>query len=51
MSMKKLLQTKEPYKEQLTLSIWFLKLSFCSPWRWYTCIATCWRCSFNICIN
>jgi hypothetical protein len=26
----------------------FLKLAFCSPWRWCTCTETCWRCCFNI---
>jgi hypothetical protein len=30
---------------------WFLKLAFCSPWRWYTCTETRRRCSFNVCHN
>jgi len=51
MSITKMPQNTEPYKQQLTNSIWFLKLSFCSPCRWYTCIATFWRCFFNIHIN
>jgi hypothetical protein len=29
----------------------FLKQAFCSPWRWYTCTETCWRCTFNVCNN
>jgi hypothetical protein len=33
---------------QLTSGSWFIKLVFCSPWKWYTCVETCWRCAFNI---
>jgi len=51
MSTTQPLQTKETYTEELSSGKWFLKLAFCSPWRWCTCITTCWRCSFNIYIN
>jgi len=26
-------------------------MAFCSPWRRYTCIETCWRCCFISFIN